>query len=233
MLDAILFDMDGTLLPMDNDEFTDGYFRLLAEAVAPLGYEYKSMSYAMWQGVKAMLQNDGSRRNCEPFWDAFGETLGIDCRAHIPYFDEFYTKDFHKAIAFTQPTEKARIAVELAKKKAEHVVLATNPFFPRVAVAARLSWAGLAVEDFDLITDYENFGTCKPNPAYYREIVDMLGIDPTRCLMIGNNAQEDILASQVIGMSTYLLDDCLIPFDPMPKTEQGNFDALIAYLENL
>jgi len=61
----------------------------------------------------------------------------------------------------------------------------------------------------------------------------MLGIDPTRCLMIGNNAQEDILASQAIGMSTYLLDDCLIPFDPMPKTEQGNFDALIAYLENL
>lgn len=233
MLDAILFDMDGTLLPMDNDEFTHGYLKLLAEALAPYGYEYESMCRAMWKGVASMVRNDGSRRNCELFWDTFGSTLGIDCRAHIPYFDAFYTKDFHKAIAFTQPTEKARVAVELAKKKAKHVVLATNPFFPRVAVAARLNWAGLSVEDFDLITDYENFGTCKPNPAYYREITDTLGIDPTRCLMIGNNAQEDILASQAVGMSTYLLDDCLIPFEPMPKTKQGSFDELIPYLESL
>ena len=25
-----MFDLDGTLLPMDNDEFTRGYFKLLA-----------------------------------------------------------------------------------------------------------------------------------------------------------------------------------------------------------
>lgn len=233
MLDAILFDLDGTLLPMDNDVFTEGYIKLLAKAVSPLGYEQKSMSYAMWKGVAAMLKNDGRCRNCERFWDSFEETLGIDCRAHIPYFDEFYTKEFHRAIEFTQPTAKARIAVELAKKKADRVVLATNPLFPRVAVVARLSWAGLRPEDFDLITDYENFGTCKPNPAYYREITDTLGIAPDRCLMIGNNAQEDVVAAQAVGMSTFLLDDCLIPFDPIPQTPQGNFDELIAYLENL
>ena len=29
-LTTILFDLDGTLLPMDNDEFTRGYFKLLA-----------------------------------------------------------------------------------------------------------------------------------------------------------------------------------------------------------
>ena len=27
---SVLFDLDGTLLPMDNDEFTKGYFKLLA-----------------------------------------------------------------------------------------------------------------------------------------------------------------------------------------------------------
>ena len=30
-MQGILFDLDGTLLPMDNDEFTRQYFRLLAE----------------------------------------------------------------------------------------------------------------------------------------------------------------------------------------------------------
>ena len=31
----VLFDLDGTLLPMDMDEFTSGYFRLLAKKAAP------------------------------------------------------------------------------------------------------------------------------------------------------------------------------------------------------
>ena len=232
-MDAILFDMDGTLLPMDNDVFTKEYLKLLAEAVAPLGYEYASMCRAMWKGVAAMVQNDGSRRNCEAFWEVFGKALNVDCQAHIPYFDEFYTKDFHKAIAFTQPTDKARLAVDTAKRHAKQTVLATNPLFPRVAVVSRLSWAGLREEDFDLITDYENFGTCKPNPEYYRQIVEQIGVDPARCLMVGNNAEEDIAAAQAAGLSTFLLTDCLIPTDPMPSTPQGDFDALLAYLEQL
>jgi len=34
-------DLDGTLLPMDNDEFTRGYFRLLTLKLAPHGYDPK------------------------------------------------------------------------------------------------------------------------------------------------------------------------------------------------
>ena len=31
MLKAILFDLDGTLLPMNEEEFTKGYFKLLCK----------------------------------------------------------------------------------------------------------------------------------------------------------------------------------------------------------
>ena len=34
-LTTVLFDLDGTLLPMDNDAFTKGYFKLLARKLAP------------------------------------------------------------------------------------------------------------------------------------------------------------------------------------------------------
>lgn len=51
-LTTILFDLDGTLLPMDNDEFTRGYFKLLAAKMAPLGYEPKRL-------VDARLDGDG------------------------------------------------------------------------------------------------------------------------------------------------------------------------------
>ena len=34
---TVLFDLDGTLLPMDQDAFTKGYFKLLAKKLLPYG----------------------------------------------------------------------------------------------------------------------------------------------------------------------------------------------------
>ena len=45
---TILFDLDGTLLPMDNAAFTKGYFKLLAARLAPLGYEPEKLVDAVW-----------------------------------------------------------------------------------------------------------------------------------------------------------------------------------------
>ena len=238
--DAILFDLDGTLLPMDNDVFTKGYLSLLARTVAPLGYEPKNMIGAMWQGVGAMLQNDRSRPNCDVFWETFAALVpkGKAVYEDIPHFDAFYGNEFHQAKAFTSPTPLAAEAVRLAKEKAGKVVLATNPFFPRIAVEARLSWAALDAADFALITTYENSGCCKPDPTYYLEICEKLGLEPTRCLMIGNNAEEDIGAAEAAGLSAFLLTDCLIDEKGLLKSgniscPKGDYNALLTWLREL
>ena len=57
---TILFDLDGTLLPMDQEAFTTGYFKFLAKKLAPYGYEPKSLVDAIWAGTAAMVKNDGS-----------------------------------------------------------------------------------------------------------------------------------------------------------------------------
>ena len=233
---AILFDLDGTLLPMDFDVFSKGYLSLLARAVAPLGYEASTMLPAMWKGVGAMMKNDGSRPNVDAFWEVFSEQLGKDARRDTPYFDAFYDDEqgFHKAIAFTEPTPLAAKAVELARTKAGHVVLATNPLFPEVAVRSRLKWAGVSYDSFDLVTDYANSTTCKPNPAYFLEITGKLGVDPCKCLMIGNNVQEDIEAARAAGLDTFLLTDCLISKDgSLPDCPKGSFSDLIDFLDAL
>ena len=209
---GILFDLDGTLLPMDNDSFIKGYLKLLSGAVAHLGYTPDTMIPTMWKGVAAMVKNDGTRTNYDIFWEHFSAAFGPKVYDHVPCFDAFYTdpNGFHLAKALTTPTPMAKKAVELARQSAHCVVLATNPFFPRVAVESRMGWAGLTPNDFDLVTTYENSHSCKPNPAYYAEICQKLGLDPKQCLMIGNNAEEDVAASAALGMDTYLLTDCLI-----------------------
>ncbi len=230
--DAILFDLDGTLLPMDNDEFTRGYFKLLARAVAPLGYEPQKLVETMWKGVKKMVENEGQISNYEAFWGEFEKAFPFDVRSHIPHFDAFYRTDFNKAKELCFPTEKAKMAVDKARKNAKYVLLATNPFFPPVAVEARINWAGLEPADFDHITTYDNSSSCKPNPYYYKEIGEKLGLKLENCLMIGNNADEDIKAAKAAGLQTFLLDDWLIASSDIPETPRGNFDKLLEFLDN-
>jgi len=230
--EAVLFDLDGTLLPMDFDEFTHGYFSLLASTVAPLGYEKKSMIASMWQGVAAMTQNQGPRSNFDVFWEVFASLEGKQAYDHIPLFDKFYDNEFHAAKAFTQPTPKAKDAVAAARRTAKHVVLATNPLFPEVAVTSRLSWAELSPSDFDLVTHYSNCTSSKPNPKYFTDIAEKLGVDSAHCLMIGNNVDEDILPAQTAGMSAFLLTDCLMSnSETLPDCPHGSWEELMEVLK--
>lgn len=229
--DAILFDLDGTLLPMDYETFMKAYFKLLAAAVAPCGYSYETLIPAMWKGVGAMVKNDGTASNADRFWEVFSGIYGQRVFDDIPVFDNFYRNDFHNAKSATSPAPLARRIVDAARANADKVILATNPLFPRVAIEARLSWTGLTADDFDLITDYENSGFCKPNPQYFTDIAAKTGIDSEKSLMIGNNTLEDAQASMKAGFSCYLITDCLIREGEMPDCPNGTFADAIAYIE--
>lgn len=228
---TILFDLDGTLLPMDNDEFTKGYFKLLAAKLAPHGYELKQLVEAIWAGTAAMVKNDGKQSNEAAFWKKFSEIYGEKVLADKPLFDEFYEKDFQKAKELCKVNPKAAIAVHTVKEIGFQVALATNPIFPASATESRIRWAGLEPEDFELFTTYENIGYCKPNPDYYREIAKRLGVEPEQCLMVGNDVTEDMIA-ETVGMKVFLLSDCLINKErkDIDQYKRGGFDQLLEYI---
>lgn len=235
MLQAILFDLDGTLLPMDNDYFVKVYFGFLAKKATAWGYtEPDRLIRSVWDGVTAMVKNDGSRPNCEAFWNCFAEEFGDKVYQDIPLFNEFYANEFHHAREATFPAPLASRALELARRKAEHVILATNPIFPKIADISRLSWIGLKIEDFDLVTDYENSRFSKPNPRYYRDILSQFQLDPSRCLMVGNDVDEDVLAAGSAGIPCYLLDDYIINRKNADVTcPRGSYEEMVRYLEKL
>jgi FMN phosphatase YigB (HAD superfamily) len=235
MLQAILFDLDGTLLPMDNEYFIKVYMRLLAKAAVPWGYtDSEGMLKSLWDGVMAMIQNQGKHSNFDAFWQVFSDQQGKRSLQDLDKFDHFYRTDFHQAKSATSPNALAATAVALAREKAQRVILATNPIFPRSADESRLSWLGLKAEDFDLVTDYENSRFCKPNPAYYREILEQFQLDPAQCLMIGNNVQEDWAAANAVGMPGYLVTDWLIGKEDAPlPCPGGTYEEMVEMLRNL
>ena len=130
---AVLFDLDGTLLPMDQDIFTKTYFGELVKKLVPLGYEPDSVISAIWAGVKAMVLNDGAIYNEEAFWNEFTRILGEKALNDKPVLDEFYRVDFDKVKSSCGYSPESKEIVDKLKEKGVRVVLATNPLFPSVA----------------------------------------------------------------------------------------------------
>ena len=225
---TILFDLDGTLLPMDQDQFTYTYFKELAVKLAPLGFDPKALAGNIWAGVAAMVKNDGSVTNEEAFWREFSHIYGETVRNYIPVFEEFYANEFQKAQSVCGFSPESKEIVEKIKKAGYQVVLATNPIFPAIATQSRIRWAGLEPEDFLCYTTYENCSFSKPNPKYYEELLAKLGLDPKECLMVGNDVTEDG-AVKALGMDVFFLTDCLI--NKEEKDISGEFHGSFADLE--
>ena len=237
MIKAVLFDLDGTLLPMDQDEFTKGYFKELAKALCPVGIEPDALISAVWRGTGDMVRNDGGMTNEERFWLSFRESTGADEakeRAFHQASDGFYGEGFHQARRYTRENPLAAEAVRLAGQKGRKVALATNPLFPMVGQRTRMSWIGLDVADFALVTSYESDRYCKPNPRYYADVCARLGVAPGECLMIGNDEREDMWAATQAGMVGYLVEDCVIPWAEHPwEGERGSFRQMLEMLKTL
>ena len=227
---AVLFDLDGTLLPMDYDVFTKAYFKALCAKMAPLDYPAEQLVPAIWAGVKAIIKGDGSTSGMTRFWAEFATVFGDRVYTDKPVVDAFYSNEFNSASVVTQPTPLARTLVDAARAKAGQVILATNPIFPYNGITSRLTWAGLKEEDFDLITSYEVCCFCKPDPRYYTEILEKQGLTADQCVMIGNDVNEDIIAAQKVGIRTFLIKDCLLGDPSAAQTDQGSMQDAVDWI---
>ena len=204
---AVLFDLDGTLLPLDQDVFAKKYFNYLTETVAPHFADAKKIIKIMLAGMDAMVKNDGSKTNKEVFFET-AEKLGGKDLCKEPLLFGYYDGLYLKLKDDCRPTAASKKVVSLCKNAGLRTVLATNPVFPRIALDVRLSWIGLTDRDFEHITDYENSSFCKPDTGYYREILSTVGKEPQNCIMIGNNVCEDMAAAG-LGIKCFLVTDFL------------------------
>ena len=228
---TVMFDLDGTLLPMDQDQFTQYYFGLLAKKLAPYGYNAEQLISGIWAGTAAMVKNDGSCTNEEAFWKTFCAVMGERVLEDKPLFEEFYRVEFQGARASCGYAPQAAGLVARLKAAGYRVILATNPIFPAIATESRIRWAGLAPEDFELYTTYENACRCKPNPDYYRDILSSMALEASECLMVGNDATEDT-AAELAGIQVFLLTDCLINREnkDLSHWPHGGFDELEKFI---
>ncbi len=228
-LKAILFDLDGTLIDVDLNQFIPGYLKLLANSIAHL-IPPKKMVPAMLKASEFVNKNDGNITNEEAFSKAFFPVEGYQRDEIQPLFDKFYEKEFKKLQKFTKKKPDARKVVQTAFDKGHKVVIATTPVLPLTAIEQRLEWAGIGDFPYDLITSIENSYATKPNLLYYQLIFKYLNFSAEECIMVGDEDKDMVCAS--LGSKTFLVNSPntnLNTNTPEP-TYRGNLKNIIDLL---
>lgn len=230
---TILFDLDGTLLPLDLHTFIQQYFGLLVKRFANERYDGPTLVNAVWGSTKSMIENNGERTNYELFWESFSSLLNEDMELRLEEFKDFYENDFHEIKRYIPEGYTIKPLLEELKTLGYSSVLATNPIFPKEASIARLEWIGASFDDFLHVTTMENSSYSKPNINYYKSLFLTLNLDPKDCLMVGNNSYEDACVEE-LGCKVFLVTEFLENEHNLDISHypQGTLHDLVLYLKN-
>lgn len=202
---TLLVDLDGTLLANEMSRFLPAYFSGLQEALRPHALPDRMLTELL-AATNGMLGSLDPTRTLKETFDArFYPALGFaeaDLAAPIRHF---YENGYGNIRGVTSVIPSAAPFVEAARARGWRLVLATNPLFPATAIHQRLAWAGIPVEHFDLIADYETAHFTKPSPAYYAELLGKLGWENGAVVMVGDDPVNDIRGAGELGLATFMV----------------------------
>ncbi len=235
MLQAVLFDLDGTLLRLNAEEFVREYLKEISAAAASV-VEPRQFVKALLASTEVMQQQHNQRQtNAEVFWADFHMRLGKCAEDLKPLLEDYYARQFNSLSRIARADDKALQAAQKALDLGLRIVLATNPMFPESAIRDRMDWAGVGELPWELVTSYENMHHCKPYPAYYLEIASLIKVEPQNCLMVGNDVQNDIIPAASARMHTFLVNnDSNSQESSNTRADgSGNLSAFIVWLNGL
>lgn len=231
----IMSDLDNTLLPViTQDEFVRIWFSDVAKKFYDRQMNQAVALNAINEGCRAMMLNDGRKRNNEVFYDTAVKKSGYPKEVLEEVLTDYYATTFSNVRKITEENPFAPEIVRLMKEKAEFTAVATMPLFPLSACDTRMRWTGISADQFDLVTSFDQSSYAKPNPLYFQEIIDRFKVKPEQTLMIGNDVKEDMIPCRLIGVDVFLVTDHIITHDlDYKRFRQGTYEQLVEFLQTL
>ena len=233
MLKALLLDLDNTLVLFDEPAFYQGYFRRIAPFFADL-IPPETFLKRLVKATRSLKISDGRQTNVQRFMTALTKEdkagINTQMRRHAIWqrFIQFYEEEYDRIEVVPDTPDGLHVTLEFLAGLDLNLVLASNPIFPEMLYFKRLAWAGIAPEfPFHLITHIENMSYVKPHTGYYLEICRLIDLSPAQCLMVGNDAVNDMAAGKA-GMHTYLTTDAdVVDFTSLQMTvERADADTI-------
>lgn len=233
MINTILFDLDGTLLPIELEDFQNVYLTALTRKFSDL-VEANALINMIMASTHKMVQNTDKVKNELVFMDSLKSFIGEDdLKVYQERFLDFYHNEFIALKNVIRPNLEIREAVSLLKEKGYDLIVATNPMFPQIAIEKRIEWAGFKPSEFIYMSTFEKNHYCKPNLDYYKEVLSDNQKLPHECMMVGNDPFEDLVASK-LGLKTYLITNHLVQRDNSLKADySGEYHDFLAFVKGM
>ncbi|WP_321972117.1 HAD family hydrolase [Paratractidigestivibacter sp.] len=199
MIEAVLFDMDDTLLSLNLTAFLSRYVNgvsgLLARASGKPRVNIMSAYARAWLAAEGEKRRD-HLTNAQLINSIIYKQTKIPLddpviADMISYYEENYVPHLGGGMVRAEPKKGAHEAVQAVYDLGLTCALATNPVVSAACDRARMGWAGFVESDFALVSCAENSTRTKPWAGYYEEFCGKLGLSPSECLMVGNDAKRD------------------------------------------
>jgi FMN phosphatase YigB (HAD superfamily) len=205
MLEAVLLDLDNTLVLYDELEYYHDYFEKVHTAFADL-FELDEFKERLVNGTLSLSGSRGEQSNRDQFMAVFARGH-LDKQENLwQRFIDFYLNGYRRMAVNVTVPDDLQATLDRLRKTGLKLVIASNPIFPVQAQQVRVGWAKMRPEWFDLFTHIENMHYVKPRREYFLQACDMIGSAPANCLMVGNDPVNDMAAAGA-GLRTYRTTD--------------------------
>jgi FMN phosphatase YigB (HAD superfamily) len=231
---TLLIDLDDTLLLKSSSDVFPAYIEALSNHLKFLA-EPEIIRHQLFQATRPLGINTNPQLTLKQlFDDAFYPCFGVSAKEVEPELENFYTNIYPSLSKLAAPNPDAVKFIKESFHQGYTVAIATNPYFPRLAIEERLRWANLPPEDypFSLLTSFETFHFTKPHLAYYAEVLARLGWPDTPVVMVGNDYEMDIAPAKSLGLTTYQIDSHPIT-QTADNSARGPLSEISAWLKNI
>lgn len=230
-----IFDLYGTLIDIRTDEWSDEPWERFAEWLTENGMPYSGSEVReLYDSEVKKLEAAPTEFKCREI-DIIPVFKTI-CRKHKPDIsdEEVWKAGEQFRIITTKmirlyPNSK-KVLTEL-KKAGKKVYLLSNA--QRVFTWQELEKTGI-IDDFDDIFISSDAGCKKPDPAFYRMLIEKHNLKIEESVMIGNDSTSDIAGADSVGMDAFYVKTEISPEnDPIPDCKFAFADGDIGHVLEL